>query len=214
MMLWAPAVLGQDRNRQPGLRRACRWRAGAGLALVHRPRRLAQLHQTVSGLSLVIVGGGLSSFIGTAGEPGGCRPNGADVIRSAGRCETSSGGTDTARSRHRRLSRRLPRGGDRPRLVDFGRTCVRAVGEDPAAADAAGIPVVQICYLGTMIGGSVPVSEVRTSPPSHRRNENGVTAGAGWIAVARHPRRLASVDRAIGAVVRHSERTGIHPAVG
>ena len=29
----------------------------------------------------------------------------------------------------------------------------RAVGEDPAAADAAGIPVVKVRYLGTMIGG-------------------------------------------------------------
>ena len=41
---------------------------------------------------------------------------------------------------------------------------LRAIGEDPAAADAAGLDVVRVRYAATLIGG--------------------MTAGIGWIAVA------------------------------
>ena len=163
---------------------------GVGLALVHAVLAVSlRVDQTVSGLSLVIVGSGFSSFIGTSGEPGLLSArNGVDV-------------TPLFPSALRDLPAVGPILFGHDLIVYLGvvaviaatyvlnRTSVglalRAVGEDPAAADAAGISVTRTRYLATAIGGFgagaggayLTVAIVGTW-------QNGLTAGIGWIAVA------------------------------
>lgn len=163
---------------------------GVALALIHAVLAVSlRVDQTVSGLSLVIVGSGFSSFIGTSGEPSLLSArNGVDV----GPLFPSA-------------LRDLPAVGPilfgHDLIVYLGVVAVvvatyvlnrtssglalRAVGEDPAAADAAGISVTRMRYLATAIGGFgagaggayLTVAIVGTW-------QNGLTAGIGWIAVA------------------------------
>lgn len=164
--------------------------AGAGLALVHALLAVTlRVDQTVSGLSLVIVGGGLSSFIGTAGEPGVLSaPNGVDVNPLLPEAIRDLPGVGPTLLGHDIIVYLA--------VVLVGLTgyvlyrtpaglAFRAVGEDPAAADAAGIPVVQLRYLGTAIGGfGAGLGGAYLTLAIVGTWQNGVTAGAGWIAVA------------------------------
>jgi len=164
--------------------------AGAGLALIHAVLAVSlRVDQTVSGLSLVIVGGGLSSFIGTAGEPGVLSaPNGVDVNPLLPESIRDLPGVGPTLLGHDIFVYLV--------VVLVGATAYvlyrtsaglafRAVGEDPAAADAAGIPVVPIRYLGTMIGGfGAGLGGAYLTLAIVGTWQNGVTAGAGWIAVA------------------------------
>lgn len=164
--------------------------AGAALSLVHALLAVTlRVDQTVSGLSLVIVGGGMSSFIGTSGEPGLLSaPNGVQVnpmfpeaVRDLPIIGPTVLGHDVvvylglvAVAVTAYVLYRTPQG------LSF-----RAVGEDPAAADAAGIPVVRVRYLGTAIGGfGAGVGGAYLTMAIVGTWQNGITAGAGWIAVA------------------------------
>jgi len=163
---------------------------GMCLGLVHALLAVSlRVDQTVSGLSLVIVGAGLSSFIGTSGEPPLLSaPNAVDV-----------------NPLFPEALRDLPAVG--PVLLGhdivvylgvvavfaatyvLNRTAVglslRAVGEDPAAADAAGIDVVKTRYLATAIGGiGAGIGGVYLTVAIAGTWQNGLTAGMGWIAVA------------------------------
>ncbi|MEO0492890.1 MAG: ABC transporter permease [Actinomycetota bacterium] len=164
--------------------------AGAGLALVHALLAVTlRVDQTVSGLSLVIVGGGLSSFIGTAGEPGVLSaPNGVDVnplLPEAIRDLPAIGPTLLGHDIIVYLAVVLVGATGYVLYRTPAGLAFRAVGEDPAAADAAGIPVVQIRYLGTAIGGfGAGLGGAYLTLAIVGTWQNGVTAGAGWIAVA------------------------------
>jgi len=62
---------------------------------------------------------------------------------------------------------------------------LRAVGEDPAAADAAGLSVAGIRYLFTLVGGfGAGVGGAYLALAVLGTWQTGMTAGAGWIAVA------------------------------
>jgi len=62
---------------------------------------------------------------------------------------------------------------------------VRAVGESPAAADAMGIPVSRYRYLHTLAGGAFAgVGGACFSLAITPQWVDGLTAGAGWIAIA------------------------------
>jgi simple sugar transport system permease protein len=62
---------------------------------------------------------------------------------------------------------------------------LRAVGEDPAAADAAGLSVPRIRYLFTLIGGlGAGLGGAYLALAVLGTWQAGMTAGAGWIAVA------------------------------
>ena len=62
---------------------------------------------------------------------------------------------------------------------------VRAVGEAPAAADAMGIDVARYRYLHTLAGGALAgVGGACFSLALTPQWVNGLTAGAGWIAIA------------------------------
>ncbi len=163
---------------------------GAGLALIHALLAVTlRVDQTVSGLSLVIVGGGFSSFIGTSGEPSLLSaPNAVDVVPffpEALRDLPAVGpilfGHDVvvylgvvAVVAATWILNRTPSG-----------LSLRAVGEDPAAADAAGIPVVRMRYLATAIGGiGAGIGGAYLTIAIVGTWQNGLTAGIGWIAVA------------------------------
>jgi len=164
--------------------------AGAALALIHAVLAVTlRVDQTVSGLSLVIVGSGLSAFIGTSGEP--------SLLSARNAVEVNPFLPEVLRD--------LPAVGP----VLFGHDMVvylgvlsvlvatyvmnrtssglalRAVGEDPAAADAAGISVVRMRYIATAIGGfGAGVGGAYLSVAIVGTWQNGLTAGIGWIAVA------------------------------
>ena len=62
---------------------------------------------------------------------------------------------------------------------------VRAVGESPAAADAMGIDVVAYRYTHTLVGGAFAgVAGATYKLAITPKWVNGVTGGAGWIAIA------------------------------
>jgi simple sugar transport system permease protein len=62
---------------------------------------------------------------------------------------------------------------------------VRAVGEAPGAADAMGISVVRYRYVHTLVGGSFAgVAGATFTLAITPQWVNGITGGAGWIAIA------------------------------
>jgi ABC-type uncharacterized transport system permease subunit len=164
--------------------------AGTALSLVHAVLAITlRVDQTVSGLSLVIVGGGLSAYVGAAGDTSLLeRANGVEV-----------------NSLLPTFMSDLPVVGP----IIFGHDAVvyvtvilvavasgvlfrssaglslRAVGEDPAAADAAGLKVVRIRYIATAIGGfGAGMGGAYLVLAVLGTWQTGLTAGAGWIAVA------------------------------
>jgi general nucleoside transport system permease protein len=164
--------------------------AGAALSLVHAVLSISlKVNQIVSGLALVILGTGLSSFIGAApATPLSQRPPvqgfgpllpkvladlpvagpilfGHDVIVYL------SWGLVAATSFY--LWRTTP-----------GLT-VRAVGEDAATADAAGIRVETWRYVHTLIGGALAGAAGGYFTIALTASwQSGITAGSGWIAFA------------------------------
>ena len=164
--------------------------AGAAMAMIHAVLAVSmRVNQTVSGLSLVIVGSGLSSFLGSSGDqPLLQAQNGVEVERllPAGLADVPAVGP-------------IVFGHDPVVYVTWLAVAVagyllyrtsagltlRAVGEDPAAADAAGINVVRVRYLATAIGGfGAGVGGGYLALAVLGTWQNGMTAGAGWIAVA------------------------------
>lgn len=164
--------------------------SAAALALVHALLAVTlRVDQTVSGLSLVIVGSGLSSFIGTSGEP--------SLLSARNEVEI----TPLLPSALRDLPGVGPILFGHDAVVYVGVLAVivathvlnrtsqglalRAVGEDPAAADAAGISVVRMRYIATAIGGfGAGVGGAYLTVAIVGTWQNGLTAGIGWIAVA------------------------------
>ncbi len=163
---------------------------GVFLALIHAVLAVTlRVDQTVSGLSLVIVGSGLSSFIGTSGEPSLLSARNAvevtPLLPSALRDLPAVGpilfGHDIvvyigvlAVIAATYVLNRTPQG-----------LALRAVGEDPAAADAAGISVVKMRYIATAVGGfGAGVGGAYLTVAIVGTWQNGLTAGIGWIAVA------------------------------
>jgi simple sugar transport system permease protein len=164
--------------------------AGAGLALIHAGLVISlRVSQIVSGLGLVIVGTGLSSFIGKL---------------------PASPLTDRASVEG--FHRLLPKGvADLPGIgpIVLGhdpivyaswllvgacsfylfrtRTglAVRAVGEDPATADAAGVRVGLVRYVHTITGGALAgLGGAYLTIALTGIWQEGITAGYGWIAFA------------------------------
>ena len=148
-------------------------------------------NQIVSGLALTIFAGaaGLSSYLG----------NDLDLARRAGASTRSrrscrTGCADAPRRRPdpvRPDRRSSTRRGCASLLVALylARTRpglnVRAVGESPAAADAMGINVAGYRYAHTIAGGAFAgVGGASFSLAITPQWVDGLTAGAGWIAIA------------------------------
>ncbi len=164
--------------------------AGAALSAIHGLLAISlRVNQIVSGLALVIVGSGLSAFWGSSGDtpliqasngvtvdpilPGWLRDLevvgpvlfGHDVVVYASWLITAGAAYFLYRTN--------------PGLS------LRAVGEDPATADAAGISVTKVRYVSTLIGGfGAGIGGAYLVLAVLGTWQTGVTAGAGWIAVA------------------------------
>jgi ABC-type uncharacterized transport system permease subunit len=163
---------------------------GALLALIHAMLSVSlRANQVISGLALVIIGTGFSAFLGHLGE---------DPL-----------------SRQRAVVRFSPVFGEGfqnvpivgPILLSHDmmvyvswllvalssyyiyRTrpglALRAVGEDPATADSAGISVSQVRYLHTLMGGAFAgIGGAYLSVEVLGSWQSGITSGTGWIAFA------------------------------
>ena len=164
--------------------------AGAVLALVHAVLAISlRTSQIVSGLALVLVGTGLSGYIGSLGES---PLTGEPVVA--------------------RFPTLFPTAAQDLPLVGpilFGRDLIvyaswilvavasgylfrtraglalRAVGEDPASADTAGISVARVRYAHTILGGALAgVAGGYLCIQVTGTWQDGITAGIGWIAFA------------------------------
>lgn len=164
--------------------------AATALALVHAVLAVSlRVNQTVSGLSLVIVGGGLSAFLGSSGDqPLLSTPNGVDVPDLFPRPLRDLPGVGPIVFGHDPVVYVAVLAVAATAYVlarTSGGLSLRAVGEDPAAADAAGLDVVRIRYAATAVGGFLAgVAGVYLSVVVLGTWQNGLTAGAGWFAVA------------------------------
>ena len=164
--------------------------AGAALAFIHAALVISlRVSQIVSGLGLVIVGTGLSSFIGklpespltdrasvegfhrlfpksAAGLPGvGPIVLGHDPIVYASWLLVAACSFYLFRTRTG--------------------LAVRAVGEDPATADAAGVRVGIVRYAHTVLGGALAgLGGAYLTIALTGIWQEGITAGYGWIAFA------------------------------
>ncbi|MDB5079746.1 MAG: transporter permease [Chloroflexi bacterium] len=159
--------------------------AGAALALIHAFFACSiGVNQVVSGLSLTLVGTGIAAYFGRSlvGQPA------ADSFQTIKIPVLSDlpvvGPILFSQNLFVYFSFLLV-----PALYFFiYRTRpglnLRAVGENPATADAQGISVVGTRYLYTMLGGAlVGMGGASISLGSNPNWQENITAGRGWIAV-------------------------------
>lgn len=164
--------------------------AGGALSLVHAVLAVSlKVNQIVSGLALVIVGSGLSSFWGNSGDsPLIQRQPGVNVeplLPAALRDLPGVGPILFGHDAIVYLSWLTVAGAGYFLFRTTPGLALRAVGEDPAAADAAGLSVTRIRYLFTVLGGlGAGFGGAYLAVAVLRTWQAGMTAGAGWIAVA------------------------------
>jgi general nucleoside transport system permease protein len=160
--------------------------AGGALALVHGVMTIGlRANQIVMGLTLTILGTGLSSYIGASY---GDKP-----------LKHELGTIDVPLLSHLpALGKILFRHDVMVYLavvavvlvaVLMGRTrqglWVRAAGESPAAADAAGVPIFAVRYVAVVVGGVLAgIGGAYLSVVYTRSWSDQLTAGRGWIAIA------------------------------
>lgn len=164
--------------------------AGGALSLIHAVLAVSlRVNQIVSGLALVIVGSGLSSFWGNIGDsPLIQRQPGVNVepfLPAALRDLPGVGPILFGHDAVVYLSWMTVAGAGYFLFRTTPGLALRAVGEDPAAADAAGLSVTRIRYLFTVLGGlGAGFGGAYLAVAVLRTWQAGMTAGAGWIAVA------------------------------
>lgn len=162
---------------------------GAAVSLMHAvPSISLRVNQIVSGLALAIFGRGLSTFIGRSGSPPlvGQPPRASfDQLLPDGLADLPLVGPLLfGHDLLVYLSWALVAGASwylfrtRPGLE------LRATGEDPAAADAAGVTVTRLRYFHTMVGGALAgAGGAYFSLALVPSWQDDITAGAGWIAI-------------------------------
>lgn len=163
--------------------------SGAAVCLLHAlPAITLRVNQIVSGLALAMLGTGIATFIGRAGSP----PLVGQPPRASFEPLLSGGPADLpvvgpllfGHDALVYLSWVLVAGVSwylfhtRPGLE------LRAVGEDPGAADTAGVAVVRIRYVHTVLGGALAgLGGAYFSLALVPSWQDGITGGAGWIAI-------------------------------
>lgn len=159
---------------------------GTLLSLVHAVLVIGlRVNQIVSGLTLAILGAGLSAYIGT-GYAGRRPPSGLPNLPIPGLSGIPALGPILFD--HDVLVYGVP-------VLALGiwlflsRTraglALRAVGEQPAAADTAGIPVFPYRYAAVLVGGALAgLAGAYFSIVYTRGWAENLTGGRGWIALA------------------------------
>lgn len=164
--------------------------AGAAIALAHAALAISlRVSQVVSGLALVIVGTGLSSFIGRLPKPpltGRQGVEGFHRLLPGGLADLPIVGPILFR--HDPivyLSWLLVAACSFYLFRTRTGLAARAVGEDPATADAAGIRVNLARYVHTLVGGAFAgLGGGYLTIQLTGIWQDGITAGSGWIAFA------------------------------
>ena len=160
--------------------------AGAALASLHAVMTVGlRVNQIVMGLTLTILGGGLSAYLG-AGYAG--RRPGADVSAIAIPVLSDLPLIGKVLFDHDLFVYAVPFLAVGIWLLlyrsRFG-LWLRAAGEQPGAADASGVPVFLIRYLAVMAGGGLAgLAGAYFSVVYTRAWAEGMTSGRGWIAIA------------------------------
>ena len=160
--------------------------AGGALALVHAAMTITlRVNQIVMGLTLTILGTGLSSYIG------------ADYVNRPFKHDL--GNVDIPLLSHIPWIGRIFFRHDAVVYLAWVAVVVaalvmyrtrrglwlRATGESPAAADAAGVPIFAVRYVAVWLGGVLAgIGGAYLSVVYVRSWSDQLTAGRGWIAVA------------------------------
>lgn len=181
------AFLVADATGSPWLALLAAMAAAAALAAVHAFLCVTlRANQIVSGLALVIFGGGVARFVGSSVEG---QPRGAEIdpLRIPGLADLPVIGRVVFQQDvlvyatvavTALVALYIVR--TRPGLA------LRAVGESPATADAAGIAVARVRYVHVIVGGAFAGAGAAYTMlvvvPSW--NGSATTDGIGWIALA------------------------------
>jgi simple sugar transport system permease protein len=187
---WATQSLGGPAGVALPLALLAAMVAGAGMALLHAFMVVSlRVNQIVSGLALTILGGsvGLSSYLAQVWNLGGQKAN--HVFRPIDVLGLSDLPLVGPLLFHQNIMVYLSWVLVIAVAAYLYRTRMglhlRAVGEDPAAADAMGIGVTRYRYGHTIAGGAFAGLAgsfyVLAITPNW---SDGITAGAGWIALA------------------------------
>ncbi|MEA2376834.1 MAG: ral nucleoside transport system permease protein [Thermoleophilaceae bacterium] len=184
MAYWVTAVTGST-----GLGLLAGAVAGAAMASLHAFLSITlRSNQIVSGIALVILGTGIAAFLGSAGPKLVDRASGGtfEPLLSSGLADLPIVGP-------------LIFGHD---VLVYGSWLVvgltswylfhsrpglhlRAVGEDPATADASGLPVARTRYIHVLLGGAgAGVAGTYVSLALFGSWSEDLSNGTGWIAIA------------------------------
>ncbi len=188
--------------------------AGAVVSLMYAiPAVGLRVNQIVAGLALAVFGDGLSTFIGRAtspqlvGQPPRAKftqllPDGLAELPVVGPLLFSHDAFVY-------LSWLVVAAASFYLFHTRAGLALRAVGEDPASADAAGIGVERIRYAHVVVGGALAgAGGAYFSLALVPSWQDGITAGAGWIAIglvifaAWRPWRALFAAYLFGAVTR------------
>lgn len=179
------AFLGARLTGDPSLGLICGGLAGAALAAVHGLVCIGfSGNQVVSGLALTILGTGLANYLGApmvGREAPGFSPLPLPLLGDL----PFFGPVFFRHDAMVYLSYFIP-----PLMLAFFRytrwgMALKAVGEHPAAADAAGLNVAGFRWAGILVGGFLAgVGGSYLSLAYTHLWTTGLTAGRGWIAVA------------------------------
>ncbi|MEA2330104.1 MAG: ral nucleoside transport system permease protein [Thermoleophilaceae bacterium] len=187
------AILGAEATGTPWLGLALGGAAGLCLALVHAVLAVSwRVNQVVSGLALVILGTGLSSYIGKLPDPplGDRAPvERFEPVFSGGPADVPILGPILfGHDPIVYLSVLAAVGVSAFLYRARGGLALRAVGESPATADAAGISVTRTRYGYVLLGGLMAgMGGGYVTLALSGTWQDGITAGAGWIAFALVP---------------------------
>jgi simple sugar transport system permease protein len=164
--------------------------AGALMGLIHAFFAVTlRVNQIVSGLALVIAGTGISSFIGSLNDGslfGSRSITSLDPVLSGAITDLPVvGPLIFGHDWVVYLSWVLVGAASFWLFRTKNGLALRAVGEDPPTADAAGISVATTRYIYTLVGGAgAGFGGAYLTIGVFGIWQNGITAGIGWIAVA------------------------------
>ncbi|HEX4804933.1 MAG TPA: ABC transporter permease [Conexibacter sp.] len=164
--------------------------AGMALAALHAVLTISlRANQIVSGIALVILGTGLSQLIGSSGEnPLTTRSSGGafgPLLHGGPADWPIVGPILFGQDLLVYLSWVFVAGAAFYLLRTRAGLWLRAVGEDPASADAAGISVARTRYLHVLLGGAAAgVGGAYLTLALFNAWQDNLSAGQGWIAFA------------------------------